>query len=102
VVFLKVSTQRPQLATRLKRSAREIATPPRSTAVVVVKRSGGSKRRLKPRTSSPLRSGPVETRTRMPPNPRSALDVVSRIEPVSTRGAAPSWTPYASPLAVGT
>ena len=67
VVFLKVSTQRPQLAVRLKRICREIATPPMSTERVEVKRSGGSKRRPKPRTSSPLRSASVETSTRMPP-----------------------------------
>ncbi len=42
VVFLKPSSQRPQLSERLKCRLRQTATPPRSTALVERKRLGGS------------------------------------------------------------
>lgn len=71
LVFVKVSSQRPQLAAVLTYTDREMVTSPISTDCVDRKRLTPSKARPKPRISSPFRygAGVASTCTLMPPKP---------------------------------
>ena len=113
MVLVKVSSQRPQLALELMKMEREIATPPRSTDCVVMKRLTPSNVNPKPRMISPFMrgAGSASTRTLMPANP--LMDVlkpgawpgpicVARMLPVSTRGGAASWMPHHVPFTSAT